>query len=77
MRSTRTVPTATSTGLLRQREVRTAAPSLGEARDDVLPGLRIVGFERGAVIALESTDDVPLILSVHYGGKDWERQLHS
>jgi toxin ParE1/3/4 len=65
------------TRILRQCEVLTAAPSLGEARDDVLPGLRIMGFERRAIIAFESTDDVLLILGVYYGGQDWERQLRS
>jgi len=63
--------------ILRHCEVLTAAPSLGEARDDVLPGLRVMGFERRAVIAFRATDDMLLILGVHYDDQDWKRQLRA
>ncbi len=47
-------------------------PLRGTARDDLLEGLRIVGFEKRVVIAFMVTDDTVLIEGVYYGGQDFE-----
>jgi toxin ParE1/3/4 len=47
-------------------------PLRGAARDDLLPGLRTIGFERRATIAFMVTDDVVLVEGVFYGGQDFE-----
>jgi toxin ParE1/3/4 len=41
-------------------------------RDDIRPGLRIVGFERRVTIAFSVDDGRVTILRVFYGGRDWE-----
>lgn len=52
-----------------------AFPKRGMARDDLRPGLRLVGFERRAVIAFFVSGDEIVILRVLYGGRDFERLL--
>ena len=47
-------------------------PLRGRARDDLLPGLRTVGFERRATIAFMVTTDAVFIEGVFYGGQDFE-----
>lgn len=47
-------------------------PNRGAGRDDLRPGLRILGFERRAVIALQVTADTVTILRILYGGRDIE-----
>ena len=47
-------------------------PDRGNRRDDLRPGLRILGFERRAVIALKVTADRVMILRILYGGRDLE-----
>ena len=47
-------------------------PLRGQARDDLLPGLRTVGFERRATIAFMVTSEAVLIEGVFYGGRDFE-----
>lgn len=47
----------------------------GSTRDDVLPGLRIIGFERRLTIAFAVHDDRVEILRVFRGGRDWEAEL--
>ena len=47
-------------------------PDRGARRDDLRPGLRILGFERRAVIALHITADTVTILRILYGGRDVE-----
>ena len=49
-----------------------AFPERGIRRDDLRPGLRILGFERRAVIALQVTVDKVIILRILYGGRDLE-----
>jgi plasmid stabilization system protein ParE len=44
----------------------------GQQRDDLLPGLRTTGFERGATIAYLVTADTVLIEGIFYGGQDFE-----
>lgn len=48
------------------------APSGGRPRDDLLPGLRTVPFERSAVIAYHVEHDVVRIVNAFYGGRDFE-----
>ncbi|HEX3918134.1 MAG TPA: type II toxin-antitoxin system RelE/ParE family toxin [Caulobacteraceae bacterium] len=50
-------------------------PKRGAARDDLLPGLRTIGFEGRALIAFRVTDDTVSVLRVLYGGRDSETIL--
>ena len=51
------------------------ASERGHRRDDVITGLRIVGFERRVTIAF-NVDDVPVtILRLFYGGQNWEEKI--
>jgi len=47
------------------------ASERGSLRDDVRPGLRIVGFERSATIAFMVEDKRVVVLRVFYGGRNW------
>jgi plasmid stabilization system protein ParE len=51
------------------------AAERGHRRDDIRPGLRIVGFERRVTIAFTIDDDRVTILRLFYGGRDWEAQV--
>ncbi|WP_350335246.1 type II toxin-antitoxin system RelE/ParE family toxin [Coralliovum pocilloporae] len=48
------------------------ASERGSLREDIRPGLRIVGFERNATIAFMVEDERVIILRVFYGGQNWE-----
>jgi toxin ParE1/3/4 len=50
-------------------------PERGTRRDDLRPGLRIIGFERRITIAFHVTTDRVTIDRVLYGGRDWEALL--
>jgi toxin ParE1/3/4 len=50
-------------------------PERGTQRNDLRPGLRIVGFERRITIAFHVTPDRVTIDRVFYGGRDWEGLL--
>ncbi len=47
-------------------------PDRGARRDDLRPGLRILGFERRAVIALRISGQTVTILRILYGGREVE-----
>jgi toxin ParE1/3/4 len=47
-------------------------PHRGTKRDDLYPGIRIVGFERRASIVCKVTGDTVLIARIFYGGRDIE-----
>ena len=47
-------------------------PDRGTRRDDLRPGLRVLGFERRAVIAFQITATTVTILRILYGGRDLE-----
>lgn len=47
-------------------------PFRGTQRDDILPGLRLVGFRRRVTIAFTVDTEIVLILGVFYGGQDIE-----
>ncbi|WP_417564474.1 hypothetical protein [Microbacterium sp.] len=53
------------------------SPFLGQARDDLRPGLRTIGFRRRVVVAFAVDDDSIQILGVYYGGRDYEQLLAS
>lgn len=50
-------------------------PMRGVARDDLRPGLRVVGFHRRVTIAFAITEETVEILGVYYGGRDYETLL--
>jgi toxin ParE1/3/4 len=45
-------------------------PHRGTGRDDLLPGLRLVGFKHQATIAFLIEDTNVFIIRVFYGGRD-------
>jgi len=47
-------------------------PQRGVSRDDVYPGLRVVGFRRRVTIAFAIEDDRVVIMGIFYGGQDYE-----
>jgi toxin ParE1/3/4 len=51
------------------------ASERGQARDDIRPGLRIIGFERRVTIAFMVTDHAVTILRLFYGGQNWDDVL--
>ncbi len=53
------------------------APLRGTPRDDIRPGLRIIGFERRAVIVFRVMRSEVVIVRILYGGRDYERILRS
>jgi toxin ParE1/3/4 len=50
-------------------------PLIGMARDDLRPGLRIVGFRRRVTIAFAVTEETVEILGIYYDGRDYETLL--
>lgn len=51
------------------------ASKRGSRRDDVRPGLRVVGFERRISIAFEVSDNSVNILRLFRAGRDWKAEL--
>jgi toxin ParE1/3/4 len=47
-------------------------PLRGQKRDDLLPGLRTIGFERRITIAFVAAADAVLIEGIFYGGQNFE-----
>lgn len=47
------------------------ASERGSKRDDIAPGLRVVGFQRRVTIAFTVGDDEVVIQRIYYGGRDW------
>jgi toxin ParE1/3/4 len=50
-------------------------PKRGTRRDDLVPGLRTIGFERRATIAFRVLADVVEIVTIAYAGRDFESSL--
>ena len=50
-------------------------PERGTRRDDIRPGLRVMGFERRATIIFQVTEHEVVIVRVFYGGQDYEIAL--
>ena len=53
------------------------SPLRGTRRDDILPGLRTVGFERRATIVFRVHGTRVTIVRVFYGGQDFEHALRN
>ena len=51
------------------------ASERGHRRDDIRPGLRVIGFERRVTIAFVVEPEHVVILRIFYGGRDWEGDL--
>jgi toxin ParE1/3/4 len=50
----------------------TTFPERGRKRNDLLPGLRVVGFRWRAIVAFTIESDAVVIQGVFYGGQDFE-----
>jgi toxin ParE1/3/4 len=50
----------------------TSLPERGTRRDDLRPGLRVMGFERRVLIAFRVSSDSVVILRILYGGRSVE-----
>jgi toxin ParE1/3/4 len=50
-------------------------PERGTKRDDILPGLRTFGFERSTTIAFRVLKTRVEIVTIAYGGRDFESAL--
>jgi len=50
-------------------------PLRGTQRDDLLPGLRVTGFEHRVTIAFVVTADEVLVEGIFYGGRDFEAEF--
>jgi toxin ParE1/3/4 len=50
-------------------------PERGTRRDDLLPGLRTIGFERRATIAFRVLRTGVEIVTIAYGGREFESSL--
>lgn len=50
-------------------------PKRGMQRNDLLPGLRVVGFERRVTIAFHISGDTVTFDRILYGGRDLERLM--
>jgi plasmid stabilization system protein ParE len=47
----------------------------GTRRDDLIPGLRTVGYRKQATIAFSIEPDAVVIQGIFYGGQDYEAAL--
>ena len=52
-------------------------PERGTRRDDLFPGLRVVGFERRETIAFHVDADTVKFLRILYGGRELEALIGS
>ena len=52
-------------------------PERGTRRDDLFPGLRVVGFERRVTIAFHVDADTVKFLRILYGGRELEALIGS
>jgi toxin ParE1/3/4 len=52
-------------------------PMRGKSRDDLLPGLRVTGFEKRVTIAYVVTENAVLIEGIFYGGRDFESLIQN
>ena len=50
-------------------------PARGTRRDDIRPGLRLIGFERRATIVFQVLESEVVIVRIFYGGQDYEAAL--
>ncbi len=52
-------------------------PERGIRRDDLFPGLRVVGFERRVTIAFHADPETVTFLRILYGGRDIDALIGS
>jgi plasmid stabilization system protein ParE len=52
------------------------ATERGSERSDIHPNLRIVAFEKSAIVALLVSESTAIVVRVFYRGQDWEAALH-
>ena len=52
-----------------------AFPKRGTSRDDILPGLRTIGFERRVTIAFRVLETHVEIVTIAYAGRNFEDEL--
>jgi toxin ParE1/3/4 len=52
-------------------------PERGIKRDDLRPGLRVIGYAKRATIAFSVTADRVIIHGVFYGGQDYDTVMQS
>jgi toxin ParE1/3/4 len=64
-----------SAGLRRGVSRLRAFPNRGAPRDDILIGLRTIGFRRRVTIAYVVEPTAVLVVGVFYGGQDFEAIL--
>jgi len=50
-------------------------PARGNRRDDIRPGLRVIGYRKRVAIAFDVDEDRVNIIGVFYGGQDYESVL--
>lgn len=51
------------------------SPERGTRRDDIRPGLRVIGFERRVAIVFQVRRTEVVIVRILYAGQDYERAL--
>ena len=51
------------------------ASERGALREDIRPGLRVVGFERRLTVAFSVGTEIVTIYRLFYGGQNWEEVL--
>jgi toxin ParE1/3/4 len=51
------------------------ASERGVLRDDIRPGLRVVGYKHRASIAFTIEDERVIILRIFHGGQNWTEQF--
>lgn len=61
--------------ILNQLEALRDFPNVGTARDDLLSGLRTMGFRRRVTIAFVAEPTEVLVVGLYYGGRDFEALL--
>lgn len=64
-----------SDAILDQIESLRDFPNRGVARDDIVPGLRTLGFRRRVTIAFVVEPKAVLVVGIFYGGQDFETLL--
>lgn len=48
---------------------------LGTLRDDVRPGLRVIGLMKSVTVAFFVEDDAVMVARIFYGGQNWQTDL--
>jgi len=51
------------------------ASERGHRRDDIRPGLRIIGFRGRVTVAFFVNEDAVFVTRIFYGGQNWEAEL--